>query len=214
MRNCSIYSRPLLSSRRSVRPEDSRKGRPDAPNLARLFGGNIGFARADIYYALLGQILAVPPAAAERLKQGRRIAQACGARLHNLKGRLQIVLLCSEQQKDVRIAGLHLSLREIETHLGSTLEITRRFQCVGIILNRVQRIGDILDRPNHRACISPSRGLIGIFGALNLMQQRAAIENRLGRIASQYPEQILWREQMREPGIDVATVGGDREAWK
>src|SRR6516165_7900540 len=214
MRNSSIYSRPLLSSRRSVRPEDSRKGRPNAPNLAGSLGGNIGFSDTDIYYALLGQILAVPPAAAERLKQGCGIAQARGTRLHDLKGCLQIGLLRSEQNENIGIAGLHLLLREIETHLGGTLEITRRFQCVGIIVNRVQRICDILDRTNHRACISPSRRLIGIFGALQLMQQRAAVEHRLGRITGQYPEQILWREQMRKSSIDVATVGVDREARK
>src|SRR5262249_2638461 len=34
--------------------------------------------RADIYYALLGQVLAIPPIAAEGLNQGRGIAQACG----------------------------------------------------------------------------------------------------------------------------------------
>jgi len=45
---------------------------------------------------------------------------------------------------------LRLLLREIETHLGGTLKITRRFQGVGIPLNGMQRIDDILDRPNHR----------------------------------------------------------------
>src|SRR6516225_9859920 len=96
---------PQLSLRRSVRPEDSRKGRPDTPKLTGSFGGNIGFSGTDIYYALLGQILAVPPAAAERLKQGCGIAQARGARLHDLKGCLQIGLLRGEQNENIGMAG-------------------------------------------------------------------------------------------------------------
>src|SRR6201987_5326601 len=138
IRNSSIYSRPSLPSRRGIGPEDSRKGGADAADLTRSRGGDIGFPGTGIDDALLGQVFAIPPAAAERLKQGRGIAQARGARLHDLKGRLQIVLLCGEQEKNVRIAGLHLLLREIETCLGGTLEITRRFQRVGIIRNRVQ----------------------------------------------------------------------------
>jgi nitroreductase len=39
---------PLLSSRRGVRPEDSRKGRADAANPTGLFGGDIGFSSADV----------------------------------------------------------------------------------------------------------------------------------------------------------------------
>src|SRR6202034_2554634 len=65
-----------------------------------------------------GEIRAVPPATAERLKERGGVGKAIGLGLHQGTQRLLIGLLGVEQCEIAGVAGLPLPLREIEGDLG------------------------------------------------------------------------------------------------
>ena len=110
------------------------------------------------------------------------------------------------------MALFQLLLRQIEAHFGGALEVARGAQCVGVVLQRAQRVGDVLHRADHRAAISPRRRLISVARALELMQQGAGVEYRLRGVAGELPGEILRRDQAGKDAVfDVAAVGADGE---
>ena len=60
----------------------------------------------------------MPPAAAQRLKQCRRVGVTAGLRLHEIDARLLIGLLRAQQRQIADISVLPLALRQIQCFLG------------------------------------------------------------------------------------------------
>src|SRR5580658_274511 len=88
-----------------------------------------------------GQPLPVPPAAAEGLKQRRRVGVAAGLCLHQADACLLVGLLGVEQREVARVAVLPLTLGEIERHFGGGVGGGRRLELLGVFGERCQRIG-------------------------------------------------------------------------
>ena len=133
----------------------------------------------------------IPPAAAERLKQRRRIGEPRRAGLHHLNHRLLIGLLGVEQQQDVGVAGFHLLAGEVETHLRSAFEVARGLQRIRVVLQGAQRVGDVLHGGDDGAPVSPGRRVVSVLGLLELVQKRAAVKQCLGNITRNLPKQVL-----------------------
>jgi hypothetical protein len=91
-----------------VRPATTRGG--------LLFGRPIHWLKGRFSWR---QHVAIPPAAAERLEQSRRVGKPRSPGLHHLDDGLLIGGLRVEQQQHVGVAALHLLPREIETILAA-----------------------------------------------------------------------------------------------
>src|SRR5712691_3018932 len=85
-------------------------------------------SRTDFENFFRRRLDAVPPPAAERLKQCRSVGQSVGPRLDDGDHRLQIGLLRKEQEEDIGVAGLHLLAGEIEADLGGAFKVPGRSQ--------------------------------------------------------------------------------------
>ena len=86
--------------------------------------------------------------------------------------------------------------RDVEAFRRGALGGDRLLQRDGIGLDRAQRIGDVLKCGDHRAAIL-RLGLIvrGLCRELPV-QQRAAVEDRLGDAAGRFPKPDARREQL------------------
>src|SRR6266851_3822871 len=120
-----------------------------------------------------GDVLAVPPAAAERLRQRRGVRKTIGLRLHESDQSRLVSVLCGKQSQIIDGTELQLSARNSKALEGGALGRISRLQSVGVGLNRMQRIGDVLK---------------GGDGGAFLMQQGASIEDRLRHVADQCPK--------------------------
>src|SRR6266849_288581 len=135
-----------------------------------------------------GDVLAVPPAAAERLKQRRGVGKTIGLRLHESDQSRLVSVLCGKQSQIIDGTELQLSARDSKALEGGALGRISRLQSVGIGLNRLQRIGDVLKRGDDRTAIRRRRLIEGGDGGAFLMQQGASIEDRLRHVADQCPK--------------------------
>jgi len=72
---------------------------------------------------LLDDLAAIPPAAAQRLEQRRRIGQAIGLCLDERDARLLLGLLRVEQNDEIDVAGAEVLLDMREADLGGAGEI-------------------------------------------------------------------------------------------
>ena len=124
----------------------------------------------------VSQFSAVPPTAAKRLKQRRRIGVTIGLGLDQVDPSLLVGLLGAQQHKISRIAALPLFLGQFKRYAGGTRGGGRGLDGLGVLLECIQRVGDILKGRQHRAAILLGRLRIrGLRGTL-LMQQRSALE--------------------------------------
>ncbi len=130
----------------------------------------------------------MPPAAAERLKQRRRVGETIGLGLHQVDPGLLIGLLGAQQRKVAGVAVLPLSLGQIQRDLGGIRGGRGCLQALGVLFERRQGVGDILKGGQDRAAILFGRlNIGGLRGAL-LVQQRSALEDRRGQRRAQTPE--------------------------
>src|SRR5260370_35396291 len=111
-----------------------------------------------------GAVLAVPPAAAERLKQRRGVRKAIGLRLHESDQSRLVSVLCGKQSQIIDGTELQLSARNSKALEGGALGRISRFQSLGIELNRMQRVGDVLEGGDDRAAIHRRRLIEGGIG--------------------------------------------------
>jgi hypothetical protein len=143
-------------------------------------------------------IRAIPPTAAERLEQRRCIGIAVGPRLHQIDDCLLIGLLSIEQRQVADGAELELAAYDLKALRGLVLGGRLRCYRLGIVLERAQRVGHVLEGGDDHAAIL-SRRLIeaGHRGAL-LMEQGAAVEDCLRQAAGQAPKDIIGTEQLAD----------------
>ena len=153
----------------------------------------------------------MPPAAAKRLKQCRRVGVTIGLGLHEADARLLPRSLRVQQREIVDGAELILPSRKIKARECRAFGGGLRDQGIGVRLQRPQCVGDVLARPDDRAAIL-RRGLLegGDGGAL-LVQQRAGVEQRLRDAACDAPHAGARREHVGEAGRRRAKRGRDGE---
>ena len=159
----------------------------------------------------LRDIGAMPPAAAERLEQGRGIRIAIGLGLYQADARLLPRALRVQQREVIDRAELILPPREIEAGGRGALRGGLRDHRIGIGLQRPQRISDVLARLDHRAAIL-RRGLLERRdGGALLVQQRAGVEQRLRDTAGDAPHAGARREHIGEAAGGGAKRRADGE---
>src|ERR1700722_20795456 len=92
-------------------------------------------ASANLFaMVFLGEFVAMPPAAAQRLKQRGGVGVSVRLRQHQGRARLLIGLLGVQQGEIARIAVLELPLRQIERDFGGVSGVRSRLQSFGILL--------------------------------------------------------------------------------
>src|SRR6185437_9222876 len=134
-------------------------------------------ASADLLRILVPlQIGAMPPAAAQGLKQRRRIGVAILLGLDGGDARLLIGLFGAQQCKIIGVAVLSPTLCQGQGRFGGGFGIGRGLEAFGVLRQRRQSIGDILEGVEDGAAILLGRLGIGGAGGAFLMQKRARIE--------------------------------------
>src|SRR6516225_5645262 len=120
-----------------------------------------------------GEILPMPPAAAQRLKERGRVGIAARLSLYQPDARLLVGLLGAEQREVARIAGLPLTPGEVQRRFGGIGGGGGCLQLFGVRGERGERIGDILAGcQNGAAILCGCLQVAGSRGAL-LVQQRS-----------------------------------------
>ena len=89
----------------------------------------------------------MPPAAAKRLKQRRRVGVTIGLGLHEADARLLPRSLRVQQREIVDGAELILPSRKIKARECRAFGGGLRDQGIGVRLQRTQCVGDVLDTP-------------------------------------------------------------------
>ena len=113
----------------------------------------------------------VPPAAAEGDEQGHGVLMALCDGLQIGDGGL-VVLHVGRQ--DVQVSdqpGAVVGLQQAQCFAGGALRVGLRLQCLGVMLQRLQGIGDLRERIEHRLPIIRLRLLIGFDGRLAAVPQ-------------------------------------------
>src|SRR5581483_12444448 len=98
-----------------------------------------------------------------------------------------IGLLGVEQAEIIYVAELHALACDVETARRRALGRHRLLQRNRIGLNGAQRVGDVLERDDHRAAVLRLRLLERRLRRLLAEEQRAAVEDRLGDTAGDDP---------------------------
>src|SRR6516165_2240726 len=154
-----------------------------------------------------GEILPMPPAAAQRLKKRCRVGIAARLSLYQADARLLVGLLGAEQREETRITGLPLTLGEVQRRFGGIGCGGGCLQLFGVFGERGESVGDILAGGQNGAAILRSRlRVAGSRGAL-LVQQCPALEDGCGQIGPQRPEPGAGGEQLID-GERRAARGG------
>src|SRR6185369_15486162 len=120
------------------------------------------------------EICAVPPAAAQRLEQGCGVGEAIGLGLDETEACLLICLLSVQHGEISGITVLILDLGEIEAGLCGVRRGGGSLERLRIVLERGERIRDILEGHEHGAAILLCRLLVGEARGALLMKQGAA----------------------------------------
>src|SRR5580658_3134343 len=101
----------------------------------------------------LGHIGAVPPSAAQSLKQRGCVGVTIRLGLHKVNEGLLIGLFRAQEREVVRVAGFKLFLRQVEGDACGIFGGCRGLQGVGVLLERIKGIRDILERGEDSAAI-------------------------------------------------------------
>ena len=99
----------------------------------------------DCIYVQFRSVLAVPPAAAERLEQGDGVGVARGAGLDEALERLLVAGSAVSSDGRGHLAQLELGAGDVEALAGGLLGVERGLQRVGVVAQGLQRVGDILE---------------------------------------------------------------------
>src|SRR5579859_2857518 len=174
-----------------------------APRRGRLVGMGV------LGGGLLGEFGPLPPAAAERLVEGGGVGEARRLRLHQRDARLLIALLGAEQGEVGGVAGLVLALREVERALGGVKGGGVGLQPRRVLLDRGERVGDVLEGGEHGGEVLLARLDVGRLRAAFLVQQRAALEDRGGDRRAIGPEAGSGAEHMADLQRGRAGVAGE-----
>jgi hypothetical protein len=156
----------------------------------------------------LGEIGAVPPAAAERLEQGGAVGQARGAGLGQGGAGLQLGLFGRQQRQHRGLARVELLFRRRQRALSGPVDRGGGVQGPGVALQRLQAVGHVLEGGQRRAAVLRLGLLEQGLGALLPVLQLAALEDRLGHRPRHGPEEVAAREQAAEIARLGAGVGG------
>src|SRR5690348_4941214 len=133
-----------------------------AKTLDSRFRGNDGFSIfASLLIVVPTQIPAMPPAASERLEQRGGVGVTVGLRRNQRDARLLVILFGSQQREIAGVTVARLLLRELQRGLGRAFGIRRSVQRVGVLLQRVERVGHVLEGGQHRALVLLGRLRIG-----------------------------------------------------
>src|SRR5208337_5554391 len=92
----------------------------------------------------------------------------------------------------------------------STLGSNRCFQCIGVELYSVQRVGHILESREHCAAVLRCRLIIGSFSSALPVKQCAPLENGLSYIAGQGPKTCTRSEQLTDCKGAASQTGAQR----
>jgi len=127
----------------------------------------------------LGHIRSVPPSATKSLKQSSGVCIAIGLRLNEVDHGLLIRLFCAQERQIIGVSGLILFLCQIERHARGILCGCCCLQGIGILLEGIQSVRDVLKCGQYRAAILfGGLSISGFRGAL-AVQQGASVKNRL-----------------------------------
>src|SRR5581483_7940351 len=132
---------------------------------------------------LLGQVRTVPPSAAQGLKERGRVSITVRLGLDKIQPGLLVGLLGAEQRNIAAVTRLKLFLSQLQGDLGGISRLGRGGQPVGVLLERVQGVGDVLKRGQNGAAVLLGRLRVGGPRGPFLMQQHSALENRLSQVA-------------------------------
>ena len=80
---------------------------------------------------------------------------------------------------------------------SSAARILRELHCIGVGLQRVQRVCHVLQSADHGALILCASLVIEGLGSTLLMFQGAGIENRLRAIGDKTSSLVIWRSIWR-----------------
>src|SRR6516225_6110019 len=158
-----------------------------------------------------GEILPVPPAAAQRLKQRRRIGVAAGLSLHQADACLLIGLLGAEQREVTGVAVLPLTLGEIQGGFGGSGGGSRRLEPIGILCERGQGIGHILTGGQNRAAVLRGGLRVGGPGGALVVQQGPSLEDWRREVRPHRPEAGPRGEQLIDGEGGAARGRGQRD---
>src|SRR6185312_9133248 len=152
------------------------------------------------------QFRVMPPTAPQRLVQRRSVGKAAGLGFDQRDARLLIRLLGSQQFEGPDVSVPQLQLRQIQRGLRGTLGLRGGLQCLGVLIQPDQRVGDVLEGDQHGAAILLGRFDVGGFRGAFLMHELPPFENRRGQRRGHAPEACAGSEHLRNrkrgtPGI-------------
>ena len=134
--------------------------------------------------------------------------------LHAREQRLLIGLLRVEQGEIVDIAELRRWRVISRLRSAARSDGDRLLQGDRVVLRSRCRFGDVLERGDHRAAILRRRPGRTWLARRAPLQQRAAVEDRLGDAPacsrSRFPARTIWRARARAAGIAVSVMLGSR----
>ena len=145
---------------------------------------------------------------AECLKQRRSVRVARRLRLHQADAGLLVTLLRAKQREVAGVAALPLLLRQIQCDFGRIGGARGGLEALGILLQRHQGVGDVLEGAQHGAAVL-LRGLsVRSLRSPLLVQEGAALEQRRGRRGADGPEAGAFGEQLVYGERGAACVSG------
>src|SRR6266567_845011 len=99
------------------------------------------------------QVGSMPPTAAKRLEQSRGVGKAAGLGLNKAEPGLLVCLFGVQHSEICIITILVAKPRKIEAGLGGIRRCGRGLHSFCVMLERAQRVGDILKSDEHRSAI-------------------------------------------------------------
>src|SRR6185503_11184600 len=130
----------------------------------------------------------VPPAAAQSLEESSGVGEAVGFRLDLGEARLLVRLVGVENREIGCIAVLVLEAGEVEAGLGRVGRGGAGLKRFGVMLERGERVGDILECRQHRASILLGTLLVSVARRPLLVELGTAVENRREERGAEIPE--------------------------
>src|SRR5712692_7095220 len=133
-------------------------------------------------------LLALPPAAAERLEERRGVRVSRRLRLNETDLCLLVLALRIEEREIARRAELELLGRHVEAFARRSLGIRLRLERRRVELQSKQHVGDVLKRAEHGLLIL-REGLVvgGLCAALSRLEL-PRVENRLKQAGADVPD--------------------------
>src|SRR6266571_8868391 len=144
---------------------------------------------------LARRLAALPPPAAQRLEQRRRVRIAGGLRLNQPYPGLLVLALRVEEREIVGGAELKLHARHFEAFARRGLRLRLRLQRDRVELEREQHVGHVLERAEHGLPVLREGLVVGGDGAALSRLELAGVENRLQQARADVPQLRAWIEE-------------------